>query len=570
MSFDPALVSSLSLKHPRPHNANFVYGTAGFRMKAELLDSVMFRVGILAVLRSKKLGGKVIGAMITASHNPEQDNGIKLVEPLGEMLLQSWEGYATRLANAATEADLVQAINEIIAAEQIDFGKLSTKANVVCARDTRPSGEALVAAVKDGVAALGGSIVDYGFKTTPHLHYITRCLNTQGTPDAYGVPTEEGYNDKLAAAFKTITAGLPRLSTLHLDAANGIGAPAFKKFLETIGSEHLSVHIVNDDIHSKGKLNSKCGADFVKLYQTKPEGLDLAPGQRAASFDGDADRLVYYYIDDNGTFKLLDGDKIATLAAGFIMEQVRIAKVQIHKPDGTKAPLHVGLVQTAYANGSSTSYVKNTLQVPVVFTQTGVKHLHHAAEHFDVGVYFEANGHGTVLFSKEATHAFKTTQGSTPEEHRALEILRALADLINQSVGDATSDLLMVEAILTVKQLSLSGWDKAYADLPSRQEKVLVAQRSIFKPINADTELAEPLGLQDKINQQVQKFNKGRCFVRPSGTEDIVRVYAEAETRDETETLSQIVCGIVFDGYGGVGERPAKFKKVDAAGNVVA
>lgn len=29
-------------------------------------------------------------------------------------------------------------------------------------------------------------------------------------------------------------------------------------------------------------------------------------------------------------------------------------------------------------------------------TKTGVKHLHHAAQEFDIGVYFEANGHGTV------------------------------------------------------------------------------------------------------------------------------------------------------------------------------
>ena len=29
----------------------------------------------------------------------------------------------------------------------------------------------------------------------------------------------------------------------------------------------------------------------------------------------------------------------------------------------------------------------------------GVKFLHEAAHHFDVGVYWEANGHGTVLFS---------------------------------------------------------------------------------------------------------------------------------------------------------------------------
>ena len=37
-----------------------------------VLDSVLFRVGILAALRSKKFDGKTIGVMITASHNPEE------------------------------------------------------------------------------------------------------------------------------------------------------------------------------------------------------------------------------------------------------------------------------------------------------------------------------------------------------------------------------------------------------------------------------------------------------------------------------------------------------------------
>jgi phosphoglucomutase len=37
-----------------------------------VLDSVLFRVGILAALRSKKLDGKTIGVVITASHNPEE------------------------------------------------------------------------------------------------------------------------------------------------------------------------------------------------------------------------------------------------------------------------------------------------------------------------------------------------------------------------------------------------------------------------------------------------------------------------------------------------------------------
>ena len=54
-------------------------------------------------------------------------------------------------------------------------------------------------------------------------------------------------------------------------------------------------------------------------------------------------------------------------------------------------------MQTAYANGSSTKYLTESLKIPVACTKTGVKHLHHKAKEFDIGVYFEANGHGTVL-----------------------------------------------------------------------------------------------------------------------------------------------------------------------------
>jgi len=44
--------------------------------------------------------GSTIGLIVTASHNPEEDNGVKLIDPMGEMLERSWEHYATQLVNA--------------------------------------------------------------------------------------------------------------------------------------------------------------------------------------------------------------------------------------------------------------------------------------------------------------------------------------------------------------------------------------------------------------------------------------------------------------------------------------
>jgi phosphoacetylglucosamine mutase len=195
-------------------------------------------------------------------------------------------------------------------------------------------------------------------------------------------------------------------SLLQVDCANGVGAVALEQLIKSIGEDSILVKITNNDVISRGVLNFDCGADYVKMYQKPPKDVSLANSVRACSLDGDADRIVFYFMQD-GTFRLLDGDKIATLAAGFIMQKIKEAKVT----HTDKSPLKVGLVQTAYANGSSTSYVKDVLKVPVVFTPTGVKHLHHEAAHFDVGVYFEANGHGTVLFSDKAIATFKSTKG---------------------------------------------------------------------------------------------------------------------------------------------------------------
>jgi phosphoacetylglucosamine mutase len=112
---------------------------------------------------------------------------------------------------------------------------------------------------------------------------------------------------------------------------------------------------LNTDTETLGALNSQCGADFVKTKQTLPpsvaaSGVLAHANTRAASFDGDADRIVYYYLRDGKTFRLLDGDKIAVLAALSIGDLIQRA--------GLDGKLKLGVVQTAYANGSSTKFIK--------------------------------------------------------------------------------------------------------------------------------------------------------------------------------------------------------------------
>ena len=48
----------------------------------------------------------------------------------------------------------------------------------------------------------------------------------------------------------------------------------------------------------------------------------------------------------------------------------------------------------------------------------------------------------------------------------------------------------------------------------------------------------------------------GRSFVRPSGTEDIVRVYAEAATQEAADKLALDVARCVHQVAGGTGQPP--------------
>ena len=240
----------------------YKYGTAGFRMKADLLEGITFRVGLLASLRSRKMNSQAIGVMITASHNPAVDNGVKIVDPMGEMLEQEWERYATALVNAQSDEELVNLYNRLAVEVKID---LKQPAKVIYGRDTRPSGHKLVSALADALEATGTEFVDYRLLTTPQLHYLVRATNTEGSPSSYGKVSEVGYYEKLAAAFVRAMKGRRIDGTLTVDCANGVGGPKLAEFLKYIPKDKVAfdVKIVNDDVLRPEVLNLDVGAFLV-------------------------------------------------------------------------------------------------------------------------------------------------------------------------------------------------------------------------------------------------------------------------------------------------------------------
>ena len=86
--------------------------------------------------------------------------------------------------------------------------------------------------------------------------------------------------------------------------------------------------------------------------------------------------------------------------------------------------------------------------------------------------------------------------------------------LILKTVGDAISDMLLVETILHARGWSAQDWSRAYTDFPNRLMKVKVADRNAITTADAERKVVKPEGLQNEIDQLAKKFTNGRSFVR--------------------------------------------------------
>ncbi|KAF0920016.1 hypothetical protein E2562_032499 [Oryza meyeriana var. granulata] len=385
-----------------------------------------------------------------------------------------------------------------------------------------------------------------GILTTPQLHWMVRSKNK-------GLRASEvDYCSQVIDSFRRLLELVPKdkgadavNNRLIVDGANGIGGLKLEEIKPKISG--LDIHVRNSG-RGEGILNEKCGADFVQKEKVVP--LGFVPEDvsfRCASFDGDADRLVYFRIVSSSDTRidLVDGDKILSIFVLFIREQLDIINGKDNQGNEV-LPTRFGVIQTAYANGASTDFLKN-LGLEVVFTPTGVKYLHKKALEYDIGIYFEANGHGTVLFSDhfvsqlESLTSELSSKAAGSSQHQAAMRLLATSQLINQAVGDALSGMLLVEAVLQYKGWSLQNWCDLYTDLPSRQLKVKVQDRNAIVTTDAERRVCQPSGLQELIDGEISKYSHGRCFVRPSGTEDVVRVYAEASSEEAADSLAKQV-----------------------------
>lgn len=509
------------------------YGTAGFRGQADKIQHLFNKCGLVAGLRCLTLRAN-IGIMVTASHNPVEDNGVKLIDSSGEMLETDWEPIVEDFCNTPVDdvTILFNKISDLLNKFNITLDEIPTteKFHVLIGHDTRPSCEPLVDLLLGGLKVWSDYIVfvNYDQLTTPALHYLVAESNKRGKilelQDYYNQLIEglaDIFDDKSTKDKKFYTS-----NNLIVDCANGVGHKTMQYLCnDERFNKCIQMRCINTD---DGILNHLCGADFVKTKQQAPlNANESSTNVRYAALDGDADRLVYFYLD-NKQLRLLDGDKIMALYAMYI-------KDVLHRT-GLVDKLSLGVVQTAYANGASTDYLENQLGLSVVCVDTGVKNLHRKALDYDFAIYFEANGHGTIWISNKALAMIQTLDNEAGRE------LKRMLKILNNYTGDAISDILIAETILNHFDLDIESWYKFYEDRPNSLIKILVQDHNKIKTTNAGRTCLEPKGLQEKIDSLVNQYMpQSRCFIRASGTEDVARIYAEARNQKDAEELAKRV-----------------------------
>ena len=454
------------------------YGTSGFRDHHSKILHISEKIGsAIALLSCYKRTS--FGIMITASHNHYDDNGIKIMDKNGNMISHDLEDYMENFINNAHEET-----------PPIEDSIMYDSMKIIIGYDSRESSPSICNQILKGIKKLNCNfpVQVLDLVTTPQLH-------------AYFSHLGKNYISHLKSLAKMVS--FPCI----LDCANGIGA----KVMRTINSRNI--YLANNSWTEPTKLNKECSSDYVcsqeKLPIT-PIFLQEFPFLRA-SLDGDADRIVFYYTEHKN-LNILNGDYIAALILTYLSKIVQ-------ETDN----LEICYVYTGYTNQACVDYIKSLIfpknnKISHFCTATGVKHLHNKACKYDIGVYFEQNGHGNVIFNKKPKH------------------LETIAMFFHPNIGDGIMDMFAVLFILQELKISIKQWYRLFFNTPSILTKHNVQDKSVLKTTENELRLTKPEYLQNYIDKQCNE-NKCRAFVRPSGTENCVRLYVEGND----ELMNKIV-----------------------------
>jgi phosphoglucosamine mutase len=428
------------------------------------------------------------------------------------------DGIRGRVGEGAISADFVLRLGNAYghalraAVRHIDqkHGGEWRKPMVVIGKDTRISNYMFEAALEAGLVAAGVDVQLMGPMPTPAVSHLTRSLGADG-----GIVISASHNPHYDNGIKFFSAEGEKLD----DATELAIEAALEKPFSTVSSEQLGKAVRTRD--TIGRYVEACkssvprrfdlggmkivvdcahGATYqigplvlrelgaqVDAMGVDPNGVNINDGVGSThpdalvarvlasgadlgiAFDGDGDRLLF--VDSDGIVR--DGDDLLYVLATDWQASGRL-----------RGPV-VGTLMTNY--GLERAFGERG--IAFMRTKVGDRYVHQALLE-----------HGGVLGGETSGH---------------------LLCLDRVSSGDGIISALQVLEVLRRRGLSLQQALAGFGKAPQKTVNVKVAAGS--RPAEADSVKAALVEAQAAVQ------GRGRAFLRPSGTEPVVRVTVEAD-----------------------------------------
>jgi len=422
------------------------------------------------------------------------------------------DGIRGKVGEGVISADFVLRLGNAL-------GRALTERNgrrpvVVIGKDTRISGYMFEAALEAGLVAAGADVQLLGPMPTPAVAFLTRTLGADA-----GIVISASHNPHYDNGIKFFSADGEKLddaTELALEAA--LDAPfttveserlgkamrardAVGRYIEFCkasvprGFDLRGLKIVLDCAHGATYhvaplLFREMGAEVISIGDA-PNGLNINDGVGSMhidnlaakvrevgadfgiAFDGDGDRVLM--ADDQGN--PVDGDDLL-----FVLAQAWQRSGRLHGPVVGTLMTNFGLEQAL-----------ERLNIPFQRSNVGDRYVHQALVENNGVLGGEASGH--LLCLDRAT-----TGDAIVSALQVLEVLRR----------DGTSLRQVLSVLDKVPQktvnVRLQGAAKATVQAESVQAALVAAQQAVQ--------------------------GRGRAFLRPSGTEPVVRVTVEADSAE--------------------------------------
>ncbi|QBO37445.1 phosphoglucosamine mutase [Periweissella cryptocerci] len=399
---------------------------------------------------------------------------------------------------------------------------------VLVARDTRISGQMLEQAIIAGLLSVGIEVLRLGVMTTPGVAYLVRAqsadagvmITASHNPaqdngikffGADGFKLSDSLEFEIEQLLDAPTDTLPRPSAVGLGTVSDYpeGALKYTKFLQdTIPDDLSGLKLAIDAANGATsnlvpRLFADLGAEFNTMATT-PDGININAGvgsthpeavaafvketgaDAGIAFDGDGDRLIA--VDELGN--IVNGDKVMFITGKYMNEHGRLKKNTV--------------VTTVMSNiGMYKALEENDMQS--VKTAVGDRYVVEEMLKNGYNVGGEQSGHVVFL-------DWNTT-------------------------GDGMLTALQLLYIVKVSGKKLSELAAEVTEYPQKLVNVRVADKAAALSNQA---------IKDVIAQVENEMNgDGRVLVRPSGTESLLRVMAEAPTQETVDAYVDRIVDVV-------------------------